>query len=313
MYINFHKYNYDLVDSNEKNNYEARDKRAYKEILQTWFDDNVEDFISRKWEIEEIYYLKEISDFINLVREAEKLYELGFFTSCIALVGISAEDYTKYISLKQNYSEQVKKQHKNMTQDNRLKKQLEDKIIDQNTYELLDHIRRIRNDCLHYNDNFKQKSEQELKKESLSVLNSLKAVLKSNIGTALDPKDIINLIDELCNEDNHRNFDEISWKQRNLMSHVLDFPMAFDPDIQTIRKEGIYEVIDIDEQEVGLKQVYPPINGGYVYVDIDLKGAELLDKYPVEVGTKLIASIYSNISSDGISRIWFFHSIKYAK
>jgi len=54
----------------------------------------------RKLEIEEIYYLKEIGDFIKLIREAESLYELGFFTSCIALVGVSAEDFSKYISLK---------------------------------------------------------------------------------------------------------------------------------------------------------------------------------------------------------------------
>ncbi|MDY6994631.1 MAG: hypothetical protein SVR94_18765, partial [Pseudomonadota bacterium] len=85
MYIDFHKYNYDLVPNEQQEEFEKRDKDAYENIINEWINDNVDDMIDRKWEIEEIQYLSETSDFIKLIREAESLYELGFYTSCIAL------------------------------------------------------------------------------------------------------------------------------------------------------------------------------------------------------------------------------------
>src|SRR5260221_1897928 len=184
MYINFHKFNYDLVDNQDKISYEQRDKEAYKEVLRQWFESNIADSVNRKWEIEEIFYLKKISDFIKLVREAESIYELGFFTSCIALVGISAEDFSKYISLENNrpthitdtYSSgQRAGQQYDVSQFNRLKLQLNEGLINQQTYNLLDEIRKTRNDCLHYNQSFKQKATTDLKSDAIKSLNNLKA------------------------------------------------------------------------------------------------------------------------------------------
>lgn len=168
MYINFHKYNYNLLANDEKTEYEARDKNAYKEVLSKWFNENLNDFINRKWEIEEIHYLKQIGDFIKLLQEAENLYELGFYTSCIALIGVSSEDFSRHLSLQNNKNEHITAKNKNgkitdVSQHDRLKLQLNENLISQNSYDLLDEIRSIRNDCLHYNQNFKQKPENELK------------------------------------------------------------------------------------------------------------------------------------------------------
>jgi hypothetical protein len=194
MYINFHKFNYDLVKNQVRHSFEERDKEAYKDVLREWFEANMEEFINRKWEIEEIHYLKKISDFIKLVREVESIYELGFFTSCIALVGISAEDFSKYISLENNrvthitgtYSSGSRAgQQYDVSQYNRLKLQLNEALISQQTYDLLDEIRKIRNDCLHYNQSFKQQASAALKSDAIKSLNNLKSVLQTNIGMTL--------------------------------------------------------------------------------------------------------------------------------
>ena len=154
MYIDFHKYNYDLVSLADKQAFIDRDKNSYKEILKKWLDDNLNDIVDRKWEIEEIYFLKDISDFIKLLREGETIYELGFYTSCIALIGISAEDFSKFLSIKLGQPTYV-----DLKQWKRLKELLDNGYITQDVYDLLDNIREVRNNCLHYDQDFKQKTK----------------------------------------------------------------------------------------------------------------------------------------------------------
>jgi hypothetical protein len=136
MYIDFHKYNYDLVPADKKADYIKRDQESYKQVLQKWFNDNLENVVQRKWEINEIHYLKNISDFIKLIREGEQLYELGFFTGCIALVGVASEDFLKYLAISLG-----KPQYETQTQFNRLNNLLNDNLISSTTHTLLDNIR----------------------------------------------------------------------------------------------------------------------------------------------------------------------------
>lgn len=304
MYINFHKYNYDIVPKGEREQYEDRDKSAYKEVLKNWFDSHINEFVSRKWEVEEIHYLKQISDFIKPIQEAESLYELGFFTSCIALVGISAEDYTKYISLTHKRTP-----HINKSQFDRLNLQLSEGIINKNTHDLLDRIRIIRNNCLHYNNNFKQKSDEDLKRDAIEALNNLKTVLKNNIGTSIDPNDAIDLLHEIYQQENHRGFEEIIWKQRNMMSHVFNIPQAFSPGIQKVERIAIFKVEDIDEDEITLKQIMPPSPVDVVWVDIDEKGSDLISDKQIRTGNYVMANIYSNVAKDGTTQFWFIENI----
>ena len=174
MYIDFHKYNYELVPEQQVNDYKTRDKESYKTLLTKWFEDNLDSFAERKWGIEEIHYLKNISDFIKLVREAEQLFEFGFYTGCISLVGVSSEDFCRYLSVQLG-----KPQYESQTQFNRINNLKSDGLISDATHTLLDDIRKIRNDCLHYKQNFKQKDNEELKSDALKALNNLKKTLKN--------------------------------------------------------------------------------------------------------------------------------------
>lgn len=314
MYINFHKYNYNLVSDSEKSDYELRDKNAYKEVLTKWFNENLSDFVDRKWEIGEIHYLKQIGDFIKLLQEAENLYELGFYTSCTALIGVSAEDFSKYLSLQNNKSEHITKIGRNggtsdVSQYDRLLLQLNENIISQNNYDLLDEIRLIRNDCLHYNQNFKQKPQNELKNDALKVLNNLKIVLKEIIGNNIDPNDFEILLDETFKQENTRNFEELIWKHRNMFSHLLNFHITQAPDVKIVNKYNIYKVRNIDNEEIDLTE-FNPQGFPTVIVDIDEKGKELIRKENIKIGDIVVAKIYSNVDINGQTSLWYIDDIK---
>lgn len=322
MYINFDKFNYATVPATEKERYEIRDKEAYKEVLKDWFNSNIEDFVNRKWEIEEIYYLKEISDFIKLIKEAESLYELGFYTSCTALVGVSSEDFSKYISIKNGRLTHITDTYTSgrrigqtfdVSQFNRLKLQLEENIISQETYDLLDNIRSIRNDCLHYNQNFKRKTDDDLKSDALNVLNNLKSVLKYTIGTELDPNDFDVLLAELCKSGNHRSFEEIIWKQKNMFSHLMKFSTVQDPDVKQVVKSAFYKVTGLDDDEIELTElgVNPEVGTTLlVWVDIDEKGKEQIENKNISTGDLVFAEVYSNVAPNGQTQLWYIREIE---
>lgn len=318
MYLNFHKYNYNLLSEDEKAEYEARDKIAYKEILQNWFTENLDNIVDRKWEIEEIHYLKQIGDFIKLLQEAENLYELGFYTSCIALVGVSAEDFSKFLSLQIGQGHHIttvtsKGKTIDVSQYNRLQMQLDESVITQNSYDLLDEIRSIRNDCLHYNQNFKQKPIEELKDDAIKVLNNLKVVLKEKIGNTINPDDFKILLDESFKVENSRSFDEVVWKHRNMFSHLLNFHIAFNPDVKTVVKSNIYEVTDLDDEEIELTEINenPMLKTRLlVWVDIDDNGKLQIEKEQLKIGEVVVAKIYSNTDKSGQTSLWYIDTIR---
>ncbi|MEL7832790.1 DUF4145 domain-containing protein [Fodinibius sp. Rm-B-1B1-1] len=310
MYIDFHKYNYDLVPNELQEKFEKRDKDAYENIINEWINDNIDDMIDRKWEIEEIQYLSETSDFIKLIREAESLYELGFYTSCIALIGVSAEDFLKYLAIKLG-----KPEYENDTQYQRSNNLLDDGLITQDIFDSIDDIRKIRNDCLHYNDDFKVKNEAELKRDALNVLNSLKSVIRSILfaNDKLTPENFVELIKNIAKPDNEdaRNFNETIMKLRNVSSHLLKFPTAFSPDQDLVVKEDFYKILDldIDFKETTIEgQVYVP--GATVVVDLTDELIEYIKSTNLEENNVIYAIIVSEPNQFGMTAEWDFYQLK---
>jgi len=306
MYIDFHKYNYNLVDPNERQAYESRDKEAYKVVLRKWLEDNIEQFVSRKWEIDEIHYLAEISDFIRLLREGEQLYELGFFTSCIALIGVSAEDFTKYLAVKLG-----KPQYESQTQYNRLENLKNDGLLPQATFQLLDDIRKVRNDCLHYNQNFKQKSETQLKQEAILVLNNLKMTLKNmlGIGNNFSLSGFTDIISEIGSELNAKNKEEMAAKVKNAVSHLLNIPIAFDPKENVRVRYGLFKIeeIDFDFHETTFADLS---NGFPVILELPDEKKKIFTENHLKEGQTVFALIYSKIDQNGLTAVWNILDIK---
>lgn len=304
MYIDFHKYNYELVNQTERAQFIERDKEGYKNVLRKWIETNLESIVNRKWEIDEITYVSEVSDFIKLIREAESLFELGFYTSCIALVGVAAEDFTKYLAIKLG-----KPNYEHLTQYVRTQNLRNDGLINITIYDLLDRIRTIRNDCLHYNDNFKLKNESQLKSEAIEGLNNLKGVIKTILGISNSPniKDYPKLITEIIENltVNAKNFDETTMKIRNATSFILNFPIAFSPEQKIEDKTDYFVVkeIDIENFEITLTSVF--LHPGLPVI-VDLKDTDIEHVKNINLKEKntVFASIYSEINSFGMTTNW---------
>lgn len=300
MYIDFHKYNYDLVPEDKRDEYIKRDKESYKNVLNKWFSSSVDNVVDRKWEITEIHYLKNVSDFIKLIREGEQLYELGFYTSCIALIGVASEDFCRYLSIQLG-----KPDYEHLSQFERLKQLKNDKLISQISYDLLDDVRKIRNDCLHYNQNFKQKKESDLKSDSLTTLNNLKNTLKEILGgnTTISETDLTSIFSGIGTGDDIKNTDEIAAKVKNAVSHILKIPMAFDPKAKLQIKTSIYRIleIDIDYDEITLED---QMKGMPVIVEFPETERDYYRDKNFKENDIVSATLFSIINADGLTAEW---------
>lgn len=306
MYIDFHKYNYELIPESDRARYIARDKEAYKTALQKWFNDNVDAIVERKWELEEIFFIKEYVGFSGILKESENLFELGLFTSCIALACIVAEDFSRFLSIKAGNADLL-----DLSQFERLKEMLSRKIIVQDTYDKLDDIRTIRNDVLHYNEGFKLKSDEELKVDAFRVLTDLRRILQIHLGIKkgqMSSDDFIaiqmDLIEGLLTKSEYRGFIEMQFRLRNAVSQLFDIDLAFDPDVNELVRDGIFEVLSEDFKDdvdlVDLNSNFP------VCVDFDEKSKKMFKDLDIKKNDRLYAVIYSEIDSNGQSSCWKF-------
>jgi hypothetical protein len=316
MYIDYHKYNYDLVDNAELEKYIQRDKVAYKKVLRQWIEENIDSITERKWEIEEIGHLNEVSDFIKLIKEGETLFELGFYTSCIALIGVSSEDFSKYLSLKigrNNHIQNVDRQGRSfdLSQFDRLKLQLNESILTQDQYDLLDEIRKKRNDCLHYNQNFKIKDKNELKQDAIICLNNLKIILKDILGTSNQPneKELLNILEEIAKGvgSDIKNKDEMRSKVRNVISHLFNFDVTFETNKKYEIKDDYFLIKEIDfkNNETTLAPVLKN-PGLFVIVELNDKEKERFTKLNLKENDTIWATLYSKISDIGMTEEWYF-------
>ncbi len=317
MYIDFHKYNYSLVEQSAQDRYIERDKEAYKNVLRNWLEENIDEIINRKWEIDEIGFLQEISDFIKLIREGEALFELGFYTSCIALIGVSAEDFSKYLSLKLGRIDHIQTTNSkgrtlDVSQNNRLAYQLADSILTQAQYDLLDDIRVRRNDCLHYNQHFKLKSEGDLKVDAIKCLNNLKFVLKDILGisnSSVEHKEIIENLIKTVGVDS-KNQDDMRLKVRNAISYLFNFPIAFDPNQKLVIKDDYFLVkeIDVDSNEITLAAILNAA-GTFVIVELNEQVKNIIQQKGIKENDTIYATLVSQLTSLGMTAEWNFLEI----
>jgi len=317
MYIDFNKYNYSLIDESQRSAYIERDKAAYREILREWLNNNVDEIIERKWLIEDISYLASVSDFIRLLKEAENLFEFGFYTGCIALIGISAEDFTKFLADKLGREKLVKKNQKD-----RIDALKSEGLLGSNIHRSLDTIRKIRNDCLHYNQEFKRKDNDELKNDSIQVLNGFKKIIIDLMGELSSTPDVeldrfLKVVEEatkkslLGNPKSSKNSEDMNLKLRNASSILLGMPTAFHPNTKIVVFSGFYTVLevdlDIEPPEITLEDAS---NGLPVIVDLEEDDKEFLEKEGIKEGDIVQARLRSEVSQLGQTAAWKFLNMR---
>jgi hypothetical protein len=141
--------------------------------------------------------------------------------------------------------------------------------------------------------------------DALTALNNLKDTLKDILGdtTALSANDFTSIITGIGSGEDIKNTDEIAVKVKNAVSHLLKFPIAFDPKTKVQVQTSIFSVLEIDEDfdEITLKDhrhglpvivEFPESERSY-YQDKNLKENEVV-----------VATLFSLIDQNGLTAEW---------
>lgn len=310
-YFDCTKFDYRKFGLEEAAELVKRDKSAYRHSLQKWIDKEIDNIVERKWQIDNIGVVEETGDFIRLIKESELSYSLGAYYSVISLVGVACEDLCKYFAEKQGHSSLI-----SMTQFNRVKKLKDIGIIDQALYDEFDYIRKIRNECLHFNNDFKLKDRVQLKSDALTCLNKLKSIYKTLFSSfnstyekgKLTTKLIKDFAEQTAYDTSFGdtlNKEEFTMKLRYFIADELDLDIAISEAGSQIKRVGIFSVLEIDfastPKEITLMD---KAVGAVVVVDLSSKDADNLFEAKVKEDNNIIANLSSITDHQGVTASW---------
>ena len=276
-----------------------------------WFNGNLNEIVDRKWDIDDIGFVEKTSDFIKLIKEAELAYSMGLFTSSIALIGISAEDLTRYFSSLSRYE----REFNGLNQFNSINKLFDLELISEEVKNNLHEIRKIRNDCLHYNQNFKTKNKELLQIDSLKVINLLKSIYsllfindsESNEVFTYD-KVLQQLSHEVAYQDNVGDTvsqDEITLKLRNSFAQFTGIDMSINSNY--LELNSIYTINEIDlDIEPKEMTVYDELRKLPFIFDLNSNDIERIEKDSISEGSKIVAIVSSQTNELGMTAEWKF-------
>jgi hypothetical protein len=292
-----------------------RDKSAYKYSFTTWINNEIEQITERKWQIDNIGVVEDTGDFIRLIKEAELTYALGAFYSTIALTGIASEDLCKYFAKRTSHIDL-----QNATQHVRLQKLKERGELSEETHKAFDAIRIIRNDCLHFNDDFKTRDQNTLGAEALNCINSLKAIYKnlfSSSNSQYKPGEIITkIIEDFAHQQVYKtsfgdtlNQEEFTMKLRYFMAEELQIDIAISNPGDKVTQTDLFRIEEIDfevtPKEITLHHI--PL-GTYTTIDLTDEDIKKIQELDLSEDDTIFASIYSILNHQGISATWYFET-----
>ncbi len=314
-YFDCTKFDYKKFNIDESHDLIERDKAAYKHSFTKWITSEIDNIVERKWEIDNIGVVDETGDFIRLIKEAELSYSLGAYYSTIALVGVASEDLCKYFSDKKGYAELLSK-----TQFERVKKLKSLGVIANNLSDKFDNIRKIRNDCLHFNQNFKSKDRSTLRQEAVNCINDLKSIYKelfsSFNGTYKTGTLTTSVIEDFAKQMARQtsfgdtlNAEEFTMKLRYFMADEFGIDIAISDNGSLVNCTSIFIVKDLDidtePKEVSLFDIR--LNQ-HVVVDLLDEDVLKLNSSGVSENSKIIARINSVTNHQGVSATWNLES-----
>lgn len=305
MYLDFIKNNYEDKEPSQRVAYIARDKTALSEIVQDKISKTVEQIVDRWYELDDIGYISQNEKFLDLLHEAEQLYCFGFYTGTISIIGIACEEYCKFLVDAHGIPE-VK------TQNERINALYENQRIDSNLKNLLHRVRKIRNDCIHYDLAFKTLDENQLKASALEIISLYKTCLlplASNIDNSSEEK----IIEEFISS-KEKSFREYIFKHRNMIKKVRGLDLQISPDIENMKFTSLYYIAEIDISTDAFKEMTLVDLGrktpAMVVIDLTLPQSEILDQLKLKEGNLMVATIISSVSAIGQTEEWHLLKIE---
>lgn len=303
MYIDFIKNNYLDIEEDRRSEYIERDKKELGRFIKERISNDIDKIVTRWYEIEDIGCCLIEEKFLELLKEGESLFCFGYYTGTIAIIGIASEEVTKYIYAKNNTIKDT------LTQDKRLKNLKKKKIINDTTFRSLNKIRIIRNDCIHYNDNFKKLDEIELYSNAKAILVEYKKVLKEILD--FDELNTMEVPQRILGE-NQMSFEEFKYKYRNLIKKKENIDLQIDPSISRLVLTSLYKILEIDVEsdifkEITLRDLEREL---VVVVDLTLPQVDKIKKMNLKEGNIILASVISTVSEIGITEEWQLLELK---
>ncbi|KGJ95194.1 DUF4145 domain-containing protein [Colwellia psychrerythraea] len=316
-YFDSTKFDYKDINIDDCEELIKRDKEAYKFSLSKWFEDELNAITDRKWEIDNIGFIEETGGFIKLIKEAELSYSFGAYYSAIALIGVACEDLCKHFANLSN--EEHLSDESQFIRINKLK---ELNAIDQATADDFHLIRKHRNDILHFNDGFKEKTTSDLKSLALKSINTSKSVYKSLFekhNQQSNPQEISNKIMEDFSRQivydpyygNTLNQEEFAMKLRNIVAKETGIDIAIADANQKIEQAGIFRIDEIDlrldPKEITL---FNYDIGESFYVDLSECDIEKMGNLELKEGQNIVAKIFSITNHQGMTAAWKISSFE---
>ncbi len=303
MYIDYLKNDYSDKTEQEKEQYIKRDKRHLGGLIQERITNDIDNIVDRWYELDDVGYIPENEKFLYLLKEAEQLYCFAYYTGTISIVGIAAEEYCRCLIKKYNITD-VDKQFE------RINKLADSNIFDEQMKSAFHRIRKIRNDCMHYNVSFKNLSDDQLKNYSLEMIQLYKKCLSiSSVNVSVN-------YDKLAEEmfaSKETTFREFVYRNRNIQKQVNNIDLQIDPKVNNLIFTSQYYVAEIDiETDVFKEMTLFDMERGTlpVVVDLTLPQADMIKALRLEQGNVIIATIISTVTSIGQTEEWHLLSIK---
>lgn len=302
MYIDYLKNDYSDKNENEKSEYIKRDKKHLGALIQERITNDINNIVERWYELDDVGYIPENEKFLFLLREAEQLYGFAYYTGTIAIVGIAAEEYCRYLIQKNNLPDVDKQVH-------RIDRLAENGIVDSQLQAALHRIRRIRNDCMHYDITFKSLNNNQLKTYALEMIQLYKKCL--SISAVKVDDDYEGVAEEMF-VSKEMTFREFIYRNRNIQKQVNNIDLQIDPKVNNLIFASHYYIVEIDVKTDEFKEMtlFDMERFLLVIVDLTLPQAEMIKSLRIEQGNVIVATLLSNVSTIGQTEEWHLLDIK---
>jgi hypothetical protein len=304
MYVDARKFDYSRFSYPDADRLIERDKDAARTAYLRWIDESVFAIVERQWEIQDIGAVQQTGDFIKLLKEAEFTYALGAYISVISLVGVCAEDLCRFFANSAGHNLD------SLSQDNRIKELVRLNLISQAIAGQLHTVRRLRNDCLHYNAAFKQKDAGTLKADALASLNEIKAVYAQIMGVIdyrlTDASKTFTMINAITEEAsaNRETAESALARTRNVFAAAFGFDLSMNS-ARPFYTTSIFSVLEVDTEinpaEISLRDM-----GSGMIVIVDLVASEIEDiqAQGIEQGDVIAVSLMSVPNELEVTGLW---------
>ena len=307
MYIDARKFDYGKFSYPDTNRLIERDKQAARDAYRRWMDANVAEIVERQWAVVDIGAVERVGDFVKLLKEAEFTYALGAFTSAIALVGVCAEDLCRFFATSAGHNIDGESQSTRVERLRRIG------AITNATAERFDVIRKLRNECLHFNAGFKQKDVIALQEDALAALNSIKGLYAEIVGVVdykkIDAEKFHTMVDAILHAGagpglSGLGVDSAMSRTRNLFGSVFGFDMSMN-NARPVYNTSMFTVMDIDGDceppELALRDM---VVGVPVIVDLTLSDLQAIRSAGIGKGDMIAATLMSIPNEQELTSIW---------